>query len=735
MENTQFQVSHLDCISVIPLSRIDSVSLYYCISNNMLDMHNLTYSQFFNLIYKLKLINDTKFNPAKSQAIMILKSLLNTSLRNIEKNKTNFREIYKLIDDFKANKSIFEGLFDDSNKSRLELNINYSKMLSFVSLAFHLLSTKLEIFTFESFRVTLTDKLSKLKVKPNTSSSQSTNFHILKEMETVRKININIFEGNLEIREIQHEVITIFFMAILSYFPSLLSVNVTPYLPKIEAYLSKLGKLLNLEILEKVSLYYRNQVYYSLYSNYLISIAINVQELEINCIQGYFLESSYLLQKGQQVTISVTNDSVLKQELQGQFNTANANTYKKLDLADSLSSNCPNYKEFEALKRSKEYVKFPFTIIDPFIINDNYLTLKLRFNCLDSLVFERINYILSQESKVVDVSLVLFIDEYDFESSLRKLLLESDAAGKSDTYFLDFNNSSMYQSTEDIVSKLFRQFNENLKILGLILQSKIKTYNKLKLTLNCYSLNYLDTYITALNLFVSNFLCSCVFLKESLRLEKLHIVSNFNLNLFLGPYEPIINLKDLKINCLVIDSPLEIPLNPKIFSISMIMPFQYVTLLELDQLSVEDFEQIAIFEGQSMFQNLKTLRVSFRFEYLRSMKQLNQAILSFLGEKYASRALKTWSRKLSLFCVKVEVGIKSAQQIRAFAQSISISNTITEMIFIFGIKKQSLQIHGAPSITSLLTRILKPRLKRFNDEILKRIIKSVGIASKTLYLE
>ena len=437
------------------------------------------------------------------------------------------------------------------------LEVKYSFILLISSIAINLLRSEkhendiiVGLGVNNTIEGIITTRLAKVRSK----SKKNLLNEIIEELETVRTLEFNIFEDVKDIKLVKPEVLIIFFTCLQSFFPSLLHIKIKPRIAKIENYLEKLGLALSLNIIENLSEYYRHQIYYTLLSSFLLSSINRFQFLETSTIQSYFPELAYLVIKSDGEYSSTKepskSDLKLKVELQTQFLPnfkgnkenkyieveENENENESQSQPEIISDEKIHQEKKEEINKlnqlklleKKEYQQSLFSVIDSFLLIDNLLNIDLSFNSLDSIIFEKINYFIYKGSNLVNLKLDFFNNEFseNFNRKLRKLLLELNLSGKSSQY-LDYTYNDNYIDPSKITSQLYHQYNENLKILSVVFDVKLKFLSYLSFKFIPYTFVNYDTFISSANVFIYNLFISLSKYRGSLNMNSFYLETNF----------------------------------------------------------------------------------------------------------------------------------------------------------------------------------------------------------------
>ena len=194
------------------------------------------------------------------------------------------------------------------------------------------------------------------------------------------------------------------------------------------------------------------------------------------------------------------------------------NNIQKLTLIvnDSLKYEINHFMKIHDITDKKGFI-----FIDNLLRNMNCYYLNLEFNCLDNCLFEKFNFIIFKSLSIKSLHLTLFPKTNNIEYHLKKnlkridkkedhLLIESQEENQNtpniESEFNKINNhtetsrmrdsnlfNSMHSFLDDefynsgsneVMTLLFDKFNENLKNLFLIVESKIKILRELKIVIN-----------------------------------------------------------------------------------------------------------------------------------------------------------------------------------------------------------------------------------------------------------
>jgi len=285
-----------------------------------------------------------------------------------------------------------------------------------------------------------------------------------------------------------------------------------------------------------------------------------------------------------------------------------------------------------------------FTFLDSFLNLNNLYCLNCEFNSLDSVSFEKINLILIKNISIASLSLNLFPKNSKF--NVRKFYLNKkffyshseedpsrcqysddgmmcDLISLSNMNMDQYSSQSMIYTESKILKILFENFNQNLKNLIVILESKIKKLKYLKISINPYPFlrNY-DFYNCAISCFVFNIykILSSFTQKNLIDLVEFELDS-FNLNFDFSKfqlYTKYLNLNKMKVNDFSL-------YNSNICNILRFdqIPNQHLNNLELVKISTENFVKFQNFlkeqlekNGGIFFNNLNTLKISVLLDYL-----------------------------------------------------------------------------------------------------------------------
>lgn len=643
-------------------------------------IEKLGYNAYFNL-NKINYLEHDYSSTVNKEALIILEQLVNQSVKKIMNNKKDYQELFSLYETLKTNNyseisrilkeyySFKKQTIDDSNVNMRSsvliqttennlidnyfLKIRYNLILILTSLSFHWLSAEYE--KDKKYSVNLKDfnnSISMSKINNNKNNNSSSNNkqtlnellikkinkmklkkdkslinEYLEELETVKTLQIDLYEDIKDIKLVKPEILILFTVSLHSFFPSLLQYSTNTKIAKIENYLDKLGLSLSLDIIEKLAEYYRYQLYSINLVNSIICIISKMQFLETNNLQSYYPELTYLVIKSSgnySIEKEITKEDLnLKFELQSEFiTTYKANKkdkYKKIDFqideldeegeeleentnnivirdidkkstitSETISKSINNYddnkekssffnflkfkksdtkekfiithkifdnapeiiadekifleskKEQQQLIKSqllekKEYQKTIFSVIDPFFLIESLLKFDVTFNSLDSIIFEKINYFIYKGNNIVNVSLDFFNQDFscNFNRSIRKLLLEMNLSGKSSDY-LDYTFNDNYLEPMQITNQLFKQYNENLKILNIVFDSKIKNFSYLSFRFLPYSFVFTDSYITSANIFLYNLFVTMSKYKSQILMNSFDLETSFELDFRFG---------------------------------------------------------------------------------------------------------------------------------------------------------------------------------------------------------
>jgi len=447
--------------------------LFYTLTNNS----NETLDSYFLMISKF--IEDHKFF-INYQIMKRISSMILNCIHYIHKNKKITLNDFLKKDNFNHLPPVFVNFFDElENIKTLSINLfdnseKHSKISS-VTLNNHGHHSSI---------------LSCVDIEPNRFSKVSDRSKTLYQRKSDLSINNDLFANTLDEdktseREIYNsDLVYVFFLFLSFLFPNHLEVKLN----------------LNMEtILEK----YRKKG---------TCIDKTIKKCEQNFI--ILLLVTYFISK---------DDNVQKM-------SCILNESLKYEMDIFLQTHDPNYKE-------------NFVFIDNFFRNTNCYQLNLEFNSLDFHLFQKLNIILFKNLGLKSLHLILFPksnnlnywkkkklrminlkdDDEEFETedpfkqvngNIRKLSADSIPARtrksnslytKSKNSFIDdefYNNGS-----NEELNSLFDQFNENMKNLFLILESKINILRDLKLVINpCIYISEQIDYSSCLITFIYNVL-------------------------------------------------------------------------------------------------------------------------------------------------------------------------------------------------------------------------------------
>ena len=272
---------------------------------------------------------------------------------------------------------------------------------------------------------------------------------------------------------VNHNHVYFFFQFIKYLFPNLLEIDLIINMDHI------LDKHRHIDgmFIDSRAVYKKYETYFLsiLLSTYFISKCENVQTLRLNVDDSLKLETLFLI-----------NSSILSSNLKSDLNWKN------------------------------------FTIFDNFYRNNNYFFLDLKFNCIDSLLFEKINNIIFQNIGVRSLKLTLFLDwdSSNFNKLKLKKLAKMNTINKEKAFFdkkrtlskefiqnltsdaefptiskkhsnqiIYFNDSLLDEELYSLdwtkeFDNVFDSFIENLKVLFIIIESKTNIINHLTLNVN-----------------------------------------------------------------------------------------------------------------------------------------------------------------------------------------------------------------------------------------------------------
>lgn len=712
------QISQIDQRTITLLTDTEISSISFCLANTIFDIDDQNLETLFILLRKLSNneldINTKGSNIKHSNASTFQSSidfLLNSSIKCILSNKsTIFKFLFDKIEIFNSKKDLLLDKYKNIQHKENLITISYSDMEDFTALIIKFLQEKNSITSYKEFKKLVIEKILVLKQKSKLKTYK-TDYDFLLELETIKAIKFIIDDT----KEILFEVFLIFFCALNCFFPSLLKIEITPSINKIDNYINKINKKINFDLVEQLSEYYRTHIYYNLFANCLISKLSSVQSIVLNIQNSYFIECSYAISKGSLIAYSYDNskkikevkqnDYKLKIQLQNNFNKDNNNTiYNKesieiINFSEGEENELvikENREKAKLLLSQREYLKTIRTIIDPYLIGDGFISYTIKFNSLDCVLFERINQLVMKNTNIVELSFDLFNKDYEFSSFFRKLLLESNLEEKG--IVSNFTYDDMYFNNNEIARNLFKLFNENMNIFGINIQRKLKSLSNLKLCFNIYEQVDLDSYITCIIIFIRNLLLSLSVYKEMISLVTFELEANITLNLDYFPTN--LNLNSMKIKKLSYN------VNTTYQFFNLLLPIDNCVELEMRCLTINQFEIIKKLIKEHKFKNMKILIVGFNYEYLCNKDKLKESLYSFITESKG----KLFEFKMiceSLFSSTDEV-------IDNIIRKVSITDAILKYEFKFnlfntqllGISKLCYKLHSCKFILRLFDKIL-----------------------------
>lgn len=417
-----------------------------------------------------KEINESLCNLQKSGSNQNLSqnSISSSNLNNFFLIKSLHQKIYK--------KNKFENLVVKI-KNFSHIMLDYQCITSINYILSKLISDHTEKRTreFENF---MTKFLSRDFEMINTKNSENLSFlNFLEEFETIKIAEINLsLNGISHEKSINLDHIYFFFLFFDFLFPNLLDIQIDFNSAKINQYfyLNKNPYKITEKQVIKVARKYDK----ILFANYIISSLISKSE------------------KIQNMTLKILDSYII-------------------ELNDNIINNiCISNGEFH----------FHNFIYMTNILNMNSLFhLNLEFNSLDSILFEKINILLIKNISLESLSINLF-PEGMLTTNLRKILLNENYV-KNQIKILHpecelifdllnlgnlYTEGNNYVINEDkILNLLFRSFNENLKMLTIIIENKIKKLKYLKIIINPFNVKEMvdyDEYNCAIGSFMYNIL-------------------------------------------------------------------------------------------------------------------------------------------------------------------------------------------------------------------------------------
>lgn len=720
-KSSYLQISNENNNTITELTDKDLSSLSFCTENTLLDLDDKVNTMFYNTFKNLfpeKLLPNTK---SKANINFYFENILNFSIKRLDSKEKKFSRIYEKSDCFVKDNNLLtskECLINQFSNSFL---LGYEEMEDFVSIVYSIIQNEnlgKSQFTYISLNELLSKRLSMIKRK-YIRSSRKTDYDIILEVDIIKTIQIDLLSIENSLKNLCPEIVFLFFASVNTFFSSLLKISYKPVNIKIDNYIEKVDRNIEYNIVENLSEYYCSISYILQMISFLISKIQSSQILELKFENSYFIEMTYLNNKSKAFKASSDRSMELRTILQKKFDKDDRKKYKEIDSVESIFFkifNEENYLESKMktikILEEREYLKDLNTVVDPFLVSENCLSFIIKFNSLDCILFEKVNQLIIKNSKIIELSIDLF-GNYNFNSFLRKLLLEGNLIGKDIINCYSYEDK--YFSIYEISNSLFKLFNENMTIFSINILRRMKFLQTLRLFFNLYDVLLYDNYITSINLTIRNIIISLSIYKKLITFNLFQIESNLNLDIDSFPLE--ISLNDLSVMKFIFN--MTVKSNLSFFN--QLLPFSHCIELEMKALSIEQLSVLLKSVSQRQFNNLKILHVGLNFTYLNNKQNAYSIINTFLkGSKDKLFDFKFTASSLFYNSTKAETFLKKA---------IPIDDTIC--LYDFRIDLEDLGQYNKLKYNLYSKRFMERFIKRIclkfkvNDESSYYVMKSV----------
>ena len=170
-------------------------------------------------------------------------------------------------------------------------------------------------------------------------------------------------------------------------------------------------------------------------------------------------------------------------------------------------------------------------------------------------------------------------------------------AGKSKDY-MDFCFNDNYVEPTQITSQLNKQYNENLKILSIVLNSKFKSLTYLTIKLVPYTFVYSDNFIISLNMFLINLFSSISNNQEIINMNSLEIETNFDIDF------NILNSNNFNTNDLLFSINLNNCIIKRFSLRGKVSPFEFMKSRKPNNYTKEDNDQFNLHKKNNLTRKL-----------------------------------------------------------------------------------------------------------------------------------
>ena len=619
------------------------------------------------MYYKYKLENKIMKSPKLDENF--LKEIQNL----VEKIKKYFRE---------ENPSLGYICYDDDLRTILILE--YSTLLTIIDILVNILEKIKKIEELENF------SLKKFHLDFNVREYNAKD--IIENFSEIKTLKIRLNGKNEE--KINEDVITLFSYFIPEFFPSCIQFDFDFNIIPINKEYNKINPY---EINEENIISYCKDYESTFISNLILLKSaysiFNVNSLSIKIYDSYQIESHYILSK------IISDDENCKNKSKIEKNSDLRTMASSSEYQRSLSLNSPNYNyninpfmnttgkniiNYNSILNNK-LMKFEF-FLNNFM--SKYFEMKYEINSFDPLLFNYCNLSLIKDENLYNLKLNLFPSE---KISLRKILINSEKYNlylkskinvfsqlnntdenqmkhyKSDNNiienpindFVDFeiydnkhmlyfnyitkkkmkDNKLLLLKDEEIINKLFNNFNQNLFDLSIILDHKMGDFTKLSINLSNYlnlqtNIENYDNYNSSITCFIINLFISIQKLATNLNYLEIKFdddnLHKKNLMEIFKKKRYYVFENGFKFNNLII-SELIFDFNNVCSYIKFENFPPNLSFLKIKKLSSNDFKLFIQYyqSKKNIFNKLETLCFSFDYDMNFKIELIEQFILLF----------------------------------------------------------------------------------------------------------